>query len=187
MDDKRRLKRFIQRVHELRMRRMVQEWTGYTYSLNVDSVKGVSVRMEMPDEEDLISFLVVFRQFISEKEPVFLNRIYGICFKRLEPNNQLREQLIKGRQEWQRALKNNGIGLQFNEQSYSPEDVAKLWINGHYFHSDDEKYATLAAMFNSSLGFVKAHFMAFITGATPVIIHAGNIVEDALKHNRFRF
>jgi hypothetical protein len=184
MDDKRRLIRFVQGVHELRM---VQEWTGYKYSLNVDSVKGVSVQMEMPDEEDLRSFLVTFRQFISEKEPGFLNRIYGNCFKRLDPNNQLRERLIKGRQEWQRALKNNGIGPQFNEQSYSPEDVAKLWINGHYFHSDDEKCATLAAMFNSGLGFVKAHFMEFIIEATPVVIHAGNIVEDALKHNRFRF
>lgn len=187
MDDKRRLIQFVQRVHELRTRRMVREWRGYNYSLNVDSVKGVSVRMEMPDEEDLRSFLMTFRQFISDKEPVFLNRIHKICIRRLEPTNQYREQLIKGREQWQRALKNNGIGLQFNEQDYSPEDLAKLWLNGHYFHNDEDKYATLVTMFDSGFGFVKAHFMHFITEATPVIFHAGNIVEDSLKNNRFRF
>lgn len=186
MDDREKLELFVKRVRELQTLRMVREGMGYQYSLNIDSVKGATLRMEMPDEEDLRSFLLTFRQFISPDEAVFVNHINNICFKRLQPNNQLREQLVKARGEWHRALEGNGV-LTFNEQKYSPHDVAKLWLNGHYFHNDDDKYATLRTLMKHGLGFVKAHFMQFIIDATDVIMHMGNVVEYALRNKMFRF
>lgn len=187
MDDRRRLERYVQRVEELRSRRMYRDEAGYKYSLNFDSVKGMSVRLDMPDEEDLRSYLVTFRQFISPDEPVFFNGIYNICWNRLESNNRLREKLIEARKDWRQALKNNGIGLRFNEQELSPEAVADLWINGYYFHNDDDKYATLAGAFDSGLGFIKAHFMEFLIQATSLIVYLGHIVAYGLKKSLFRF
>jgi hypothetical protein len=141
----------------------------------------------MPDEEDLRSYLVTFRQFISPGEPVYFNGIYNIAFKRLKPNTQLREILIEVRQGWREVLKHNGIGIRFNEQELSPEVVADLWINGHYFHNDDDKYATLARALNLSLGFIQANFMQFIIQATSLILYLGYVVSQGLKNNHFRF
>ena len=166
---------------------MVKEAAGYRYSLNVDRVKGISFSAQFPDEEVLRSFLLTFRQFMAPKEPVFINRIYGISLKRLEPTNKLRDQLIEARKAWLKALKNNGIGLVFNEQELSPEYVAKLWLNGYYFHNDDDKYVTLERMLGHELAFVKAHFMEFLIQATGIIIYTGNVVAYALKNNHFRF
>jgi hypothetical protein len=73
MDDKQRLIRYAQRVEELRSRGLFREKAGYKHSLNWNAVKGMSVRLDMPDEEDFRSYLVTFRQFISPSEPVFFN------------------------------------------------------------------------------------------------------------------
>ena len=187
MNDKQRLIRYAQRVEELRSRRLFREKAGYKHSLNWHHVKGMSVRLEMPDEEDLRSYLVTFRQFISPDEPVFFNRMYNIAFQRLKPNTQLKELLIEVRQEWRQVLKHNGIGLRFNEQELSPKVVADLWINGYYFHNDDDKYATLARVLNGGLGFIQTNFMQFIIQATSLILYLGHVVTHGLKNNLFRF
>ena len=119
MDDKQKLIRYAERVEELRSRRLFREKAGYKHSLNWHHVKGLSVQLDMPDEEDLRSYLVTFRQFISPDEPVYFNRIYNIAYKKLKPNTQLKELLIEVRQEWRQVLKHNGIGLTFNEQELS--------------------------------------------------------------------
>jgi hypothetical protein len=95
--------------------------------------------------------------------------------------------LIEVRQEWRQVLKHNGIGLRFNEQELSPEVVADLWINGYYFHNDDDKYATLADALNRSLGFIQTNFMQFIIQATSLILYLGYVVRHGLKNNLFRF
>ncbi len=166
---------------------MVKEGAGYNVSFNVDSKKGASMKASFPDEEVLRSFLMTFRQFMAPSEAVHINRVLNICWKKLEPNNKLRDELIEARTSWRKALKNNGIGLVFNEQELSPERVADLWMNGHYFHNDDDKYKALENMLGYELAFVKAHFMEFLIQATNIIIYLGHLVAYALKNNLFRF
>lgn len=72
-------------------------------------------------------------------------------------------------------------------QELPPEDVADLWINGYYFHNDDDKYATLTNAFRYGLSFVQAHFMEFLIQATSLIICLGHVVAHVLKNNLFRF
>lgn len=130
---------------------------------------------------------MTFRQFMAPNEAVHINHVLNICWKKLEPNNKLRDELIEARTSWRKALKNNGIGLVFNEQELSPERVADLWMNGHYFHNDDDKYKALENMLGYELAFVKAHFMEFLIQATNIIIYVGHLVAYALKNNLFRF
>lgn len=79
------------------------------------------------------------------------------------------------------------VGLVFNEKELTPKYVADLWMNGHYFHNDDGKYAALESMLGYELAFVKAYFIEFTIQATHVITYVGALVEHALKKNLLRF
>ena len=61
----------------------------------------------------------------------------------------------------------------FNEKELTPKYVADLWMNGHYFHNDDGKYAALESMLGYELAFVKAYFIEFVIQATYVITYVG--------------
>ena len=79
--------------------------------MNFDAVRGMSVRLNFPDENDLRSFLLTFRQFIAPKEPIHVNKICNICFRALETNNNLRTYLIEARERWRQALGETGGGI----------------------------------------------------------------------------
>lgn len=182
------LRLFVQRVEELGRSRMVREEMGFNFSLNYNPMSGLTVRLDEPDEEALRSFLLTFRQFISPKEPVHINRIYNLCHKYLKTNNEIRDHLAESRKYWSRALKTGAVELQFNEAKLAPEHVADLYLNGYYFHNDAPKYERLENMlagFGSP--FIRAHFHEFLIEGTRVIAYVGNVVAYALNQGLFRF
>lgn len=182
------LELFVRRVRELGDLRLVQEKMGYNFSLSFDQVVGLESTLSGPDEEALRSYLLTFRQFISPSEPVFINKIYNLCFEYLDSNNELRDYLLKSRQVWRSALDTGFMGLTFNEQQLSPKEVADLWINGFYFHNDNDKYERLSELLSSpAMPFVKANFYQLIITATRVIAYLGNFVDQALKQGYFDF
>ena len=188
MRSEKQLELFVRRVRELGNLRLVQEEMGYNLSLSFDSEAGLESKLSGPDEEALRSYLLTFRQFISPNEPVYVNYIYNLCFEYLDSNNELRDYLLQSRQVWRNALNTGFMGLTFNEQQLRPEEVASLWINGFYFHSDDDKYERLSELLSSlAMPFVKANFYQFIITATRVIAYLGNFVDQALKLGHFRF
>ncbi len=164
---------------------MVTEGQGVGWSLNVDRTRGVSVRLRFPDENDLRSFLLTFRQFIAPGEDIQLNKIYKTCFRGLKTNNDLRERLKESREVWKQALGKAG-NIKFEEQMYSGEQAALLWMNGYYFHSDLEKYEQLEKLLSRGWPFVQMHFANFVVDATRVIIYMGHLVEYARKINLFK-
>lgn len=187
MESEQRIKLFVRRVEELRNRRMVQEAEGMGFSLKADRVTGVSASLNFPDEENLRSFLLIFRQFIAPKEPIHINKICNLLFQGLRTNNDLRNYLVQAREQWQQTLGKNGAGIKFEEQTLSTKDVANLWINGYYFHNDLEKYDQLEKMFGFGLPFVKAHFVNFVVDATRVIIYLGHLAAYAMRKGLLKF
>src|SRR5829696_780586 len=144
MDREKQLEKFVRHVEKIRRLPLVMEGQGVGFSLNVDRTRGMSVRINLLDENDLRSFLLTFRMFISPSADIQLNKIYNTCFLGLKKNNDLRDRLVKARAVWKEALGNAG-SIKFEEQTYSKEDAALLWMNGGYFHSDLDKYAQLEA------------------------------------------
>lgn len=188
MEPEQKLRLFVRRVEELGRSKMVKEEMGYNFSLNYNQMSSLTVRLDEPDEEALRSFLLTFRQFISPKEPVYINQIYNLCHKHLKANNEIRDHLAESRKVWARALKTGAVELEFNEAKLSPEDVADLWLNGHYFHNDALKYERLENMlagFGSPL--IRAHFHQFLIEGARVIAYVGNVVVYAFNHRLFRF
>jgi hypothetical protein len=185
MDRERQLETFVKRVEELRRLPLVMEGQGVGWSLNVNKTKGISVRLNLLDENDLRSFLLTFRQFIAPQEDIQLNKVYNTCFLELKTTNNLRERLVESRKIWKEALEKAG-NIKFEERMYSGEQAALLWMNGYYFHSDLEKYEQLERLLHRGWPYVQMHFGNFVVDATKVIIHTGHLVAYARRNNLFK-
>src|SRR5579859_7891329 len=63
--------------------------------------EGIVVTSELiePNEDDLRSFLLTFRQFTMQNEPIFVQKIFDLCQLHLKDEN-LKQELIKARNHW---------------------------------------------------------------------------------------
>src|SRR5437870_11625135 len=84
--------RFLTRARELSDTRLLKNWRGTKLTVNYDYLAGLKIQSHQPDEEDLRSCLVTLRQFLMDKEPVFILRIYKIAQLHLS-SDELRKHL----------------------------------------------------------------------------------------------
>lgn len=138
--------------------------------------------MEEPDAEDFRSYLLTFRQFISEGEPLYLHKIYNLCHQHIT-DARCREYLAEARKEWQQicTTSDTGMTLTLNSVVMSPADVADLWINGHYFHNDPEKLRTLKGLGSYLYHSSRTIFIDYVIESSKVIFHAGRNIYVALE------
>jgi hypothetical protein len=190
MNPEEQLTLFIQRVNEMRSLRLYKQNGGQGGSLNISrEVEGppqVSFRLWGPDEEDLRSFLSLFRQFTLKREPIFVRTIYKLCNRLLEPDDPLREHFTNWKRTWNETAREITEGVQFTGHKVSPEELADLWINGYYFHSDTVKRQRLKEHF-PHLTPAQANFQTYVTNATRAIDHLGHLVAEGMHRNAFRW
>jgi hypothetical protein len=138
--------------------------------------------MEEPDAEDFRSYLLTFRQFISEGEPLYLHKIYNLCHQHIT-DDKCREYLAEARKEWQQICNTSdtGLTLTLNSVVLLPADVADLWINGHYFHNDPEKMRTLKGLESYLYYSSRTIFLDYVIETSKVIFHAGQNIHVALE------
>ena len=134
---------FVVRVEELLALRLV---TSGQLTAQL-SIKGtatgqISFSQSTPDEEDLRSFLLTFRQLVSEKEPVFLRSVANVLWVAVDDPAK-REILEVARAQYDHALRQGSLRFEHNGTHYSPEETLRQWINGRYFHNDQGLSAQL--------------------------------------------
>lgn len=172
---------FLARVEELLNTRMIQ--TGgldIGFSISADRVKGSSFEFREPHEDDLRSFLLTFRHFVSDNEPVFVNRIHAVCWQQLN-SDKLKAELSKGQAYWRTAGRHGPLAYVEDGDSYSPVKMLDLWINGRYFHSDQRKAAQLAQLSAPGLLFTRQILLNYIIEATRYILLLRNVIVVARK------
>ena len=105
----------------------------------------LSLNLWEPDEEDLRSFLPLFRRLVAQGEPIYVRRIYNLCYCviALAQDELLRDHSVYWCNTWRRTERETMIGIQFQGAAMRPEELADLWINGYYFHNDIEKHERL--------------------------------------------
>ena len=91
-----------------------------------------TVTWNRPDEEDFQAFLVDLRPFISDGEPVFLNRFYNLI-ERHVTDAGLREEARRSRE----ILRDVEAGTDLHLGDRSPAQIADAYIDGT-FHVDPE-------------------------------------------------
>jgi len=181
-----RLGLFIARSEELQVLRLVKQGMKASYNLKWDADDGKLVRTSNePDEEDFRSFLLLFRQFISNDEPIFINKVFNDCECYLM-DEKIKEELRQTRAEWNHIFKKmSDFEMIIDGKSFSSEYALDLWINGHYFHNDADKAAKLNELTKEIIPFTRMQLFATLPGLTQIIIVVGQGIAKCIRDGKF--
>ena len=174
------LRLFIERAEELRDSAFIR--SGFVPRLRArrDGAAPASTVIEEPDEDDLRSFLLTYRQFISNDEPIYVYKIFKLCRTHIT-DSKGRAVFADARKEW-KAIETGGVlRLVKNGQVIHPTETQDLWINGYYFHNDEEKRKRLNELSNGFQEPFRHHFLAHIYEATRIILFVADQLAYALR------
>lgn len=158
---------YVDRATELTNKRLFREGKlhSITFTVSWEYETGrISFGGTQLDEEDFCSFLLTFRQFIMNDEPINTNHIFNLAIRRTK--DELRkQQLTKARETWKETTKRfRGIKLAINGHDFTPREVLDLWINGFYFHTDPQDIEKVKAL--NSTPFPKMQFLMLVQELT---------------------
>jgi len=128
----------------------------------------------------LRSFLLTFRQFVSDKEPVFVNNIASICWQDLR-SDKLRGRLQDARRQWREACRGGPLRVVIDEDHLSPAEAMDLWINGKYFHNDKRKAERIERLDPMGLLLARHVFLNHIITATNYVTFLGQVIVVARR------
>ncbi len=181
-----RLELFAARTQELGNLRLVRIGAPSDLTIRWDAVsQRLTYSTVEPDEEDLRSFLLSFRQFVTKGEPIFVDVIFNDC-RRFLRSHELQEQIRKAHEEWKNAFHKMGaFHLVIDDREITGEYVLDLWINGYYFHNDWEKAARLRALMTDWIPLIRPQFLTVVSVLTQIILYLGSVVNYSLRENLF--
>ncbi len=172
---------FIEKIRELAATSLGQ--TGIFVSHRVSyTPDGVVTKLDQSDEEAVRSFLLTFRQFVAEKEPLFLGRVYGICYRRLE-DEVLRDRIKQTREIWASVRRGRGASIVINGVEFYGDKIFDLWVNGYYFHSDEEYKRILDQADPLTKGMFRAQFVSFIIDISRLLQDLGQVILNGFAED----
>jgi hypothetical protein len=179
------LQLFIARAAELEETRLGAGnfHVGITIEAGVDRPFRLIPRF--PPEEDLRSFLLTFRHFVSEREPVFLPKIHNLCHLKIDSESH-RKGAAALRAKLTDALRGSEIVLVYNGKELTPEAALNLFIAGSYFHSDPKERSFLESLAPHESTLIKHRFLDLLIPATEVIFHTRDLLVDAFEKGLVR-
>ncbi|HYT44483.1 MAG TPA: hypothetical protein VEP90_19290 [Methylomirabilota bacterium] len=163
---------FIEKYRGLAETSLGQTGFSVNHQITYDQV-GITTVLDQPDEDAIRSFLLTFRQFVSEKEPLFLGRVYGVCYRHLE-QDVLRDRIKQMREIWASVQQVRGVSMNFYGVELSGSKIFDVWANGWYFHSDADYTQLLEQLPPIAWDMLRAHFINFI-------IEVMRLVHDLCK------
>ena len=184
--DREKLELFLRKVEELAETNLAKKGFRPILGYTANQTSGLSMELIQPEEDDLRSFLLAFRQFISKEEPVFLDHIYNICSKRLV-EDRLKDLVAGSREIWKKTQVVSGTKLTIHGEEISAIEGWRIWINGKYFHNDLEYQQMLTQSTPEALAFLRFNFLSFIGKACNGIHWLDGFIFKALGENKFNF
>jgi hypothetical protein len=172
---------YVRRVEELLSTRLVS--TGdlrSSMNMRASVNEPMQLSVHQPDEEALRSFLLTFRQFVSDKEPIFVRRVANLLWQRLT-GDEVRGHLARARERYGQSLRVGSLKFVADSHHFTPEEALDLWINGRYFHNDTRKAGTLDALDPMSSIFVRQVFLEVLVEATRYIRFLADVVIIARR------
>ncbi len=105
-----RFELFVYRADMLQQTRLVKNGFRLSFTEKFTIGESPEKNIQEPDEDDLRSFLITFRQFMLKKDSVFLNRILSLSCKRIaaEP---LKNEIIEIKTLWSKEKNNSFMKL----------------------------------------------------------------------------
>jgi hypothetical protein len=178
-----RLQLYVDLTEQLKTSRLVQRRPDIGLQVNWTPEEGMRTEVQQPEEEELRSFLLTFRKFVSQGEDAYFNAICNIAERRLE-NVDLKVRLRKARELWKHAMRTGPMGIvDDDDRTITPEYVVDLFINGRYFHNDAQKEAELKRLLPD---LVRYQFLAAILDTTKAVFAVGEVIRVALAQKQIR-
>lgn len=159
---------------------------GVEVKFKFDPATGMSMRWNEPDAEQLDSFLIRFRPFVSQGEDVYLQNIHNLCFRAAKAD-ELKRELQFAREHYSKVLKGLVVKIQFNGTAITPEHLSDLWINGIYFHNDEKKRAELEAMHPALRSLARTEFLSLLVDGARQVMFLRGVIVRSLADNLFDF
>lgn len=180
-----RLERFCEVAQELRESRMLHK--NFTVGLTVKCSPGQKEAIYVskgPDRTDLKAFLVTFRKFLSDKEPIHLSTIYNLCDRLIE-NETYNDNLRQSKLIVNGTLKSTGINVYYHGKPITPKHIWTLLINVD-FHEDYEKIIEFKALNHDIKLIYQMIFVDMIIRVTQQIFRVDKIIRAALQEGSVR-
>jgi hypothetical protein len=172
LSDEERLRLFFVRWLEMFHSRAFQSGLKFSYNIKGSPANGITYSLKEPDLEDFRSFLMVFRKFVSEKSPIFIPKIYNLV-ERLIPDAEFKAVFREARQIFNEVQQNSGcnISITTDGEILTQQYVIDMWMNGYYFHDDDEKIKTLERLESFQRDATKVIFTDYVIEISRIIQH----------------
>lgn len=174
------LKLFVKRAEELRRSTFIQSEFVPFQHVERSGSEPAKTTISEPDEDAFRSFLLTYRQFISNKEPIYIYKVFRLCGKHIS-DPMGKESFANARKEWRKLEGGGNLRLVENGREIPPTEIQDLWINGYYFHNNPDKrkrLATLSGGFQKTLRF---QFLVHVYEATRIILYVADQLTYAFK------
>jgi len=160
----------------------------FQFQIKFDEAGQPSCELREADEELFRSFLMTFRKFIM-KGDADIDWVLNFCRKHVKPDQKnLKETLEEIKEIWKYQYRKGTVQMRVGNVNLSPEYALDLFINGQYFHSNDnQKSEQLRKLSEQSIPCARIQLLWSLPGLTKIILATGSIVSKALKENAFNF
>jgi hypothetical protein len=137
-----------------------------------------AVTAQFPDEDDLRSLVTLVRACLLQNNSIFHKTILGILQR--HSVGETYSYLKKSSELFFRSL--NGVGLitHIDGQEFSDEQIFDMWLNGYYFHFDDQKTKGLESFGNQDY-MAKSSLVSMLIAYCGWSIFLNLIIKDYIE------
>lgn len=169
---------FCEKVRRLLATKMMSGGDGAIRGhMKVTPETGMCFSASLPPEEQIAEFLMAFRFFYLQKEPTYFPDILGVIGRHASEQDA-RQALKSFGAQWKNSLFANAMQISVNEKPITSSLLLDVWLNAHYFHSDEEKARQLQELHDIfSEPFAKYMLLDAAFEATKVVVK----VYDGIK------
>ena len=178
-----RIDAFIARADALGRTRLVRDGCDTGLTLSWDERSPLRTESVEPDQDDLQALMVQLRPFFLKDDPVYLERTLRLAI-RLMRHDEFRSYLENVRQQWRHAAASGPMQLEVNGRDVGARELAELWMNGFYFHTNLEIQSFLSRLWPQAI--IRQRFVWFLFDAVGVVRYTGNLLAIARRENLLR-
>lgn len=175
---------FCEKVRRLLATKMVSGGVGAIRGhMKVTPETGMCFSASLPPEEQVAEFLMAFRFFYLQKEPTYFPGILGVIGRHASEQDA-RQALKSFGAQWKNSLFANAMQISVNERPITSSLLLDVWLNAHYFHSDEEKARQLQELHDIfSEPFAKYMLLDAAFEATKVVVKVYDGIKGMVDHH----
>jgi hypothetical protein len=125
------------------------------------------------------------RLFLLQDEPTFVPVVLNVA-ERLLTDEALGRRLRDLRPHWRTAGKEAPIKFVAKNGPIARERIASLWINGTYFHNDDDAAKFKELFPDIGMPLARFWFENYILTVTQIVLFTQNVLSHAKAHGLLR-